>query len=305
MDITEKSAGQPRVEEAAEKWIKIFNELGYAGFQKAEREQELDERFGEDNWITAHFFDGKIIPLEEAAKVYGEAYYEFLRDNPDIRDWIVRTASEVYDIQQSNFKSGLDFTLQECGAVHLQDIAVRRALTRLKLEDEGIKYDKKNLPAVKIFEGTHPVQIRGHKTEGYILNPGKVPFHRPELILDTEQKGWWESYSAEDFYQRNKVLLVKPDNFISMLAFVSNSMLLFQHEAGNYYSADCSGKKLQDSLRLIREKQYKSICSNTKDISFTEVAGSPSQTYPEWQKTINNLDMPYKGERRRIKFGDL
>ncbi|MFC1731984.1 hypothetical protein ACFL6I_16820 [candidate division KSB1 bacterium] len=42
--------------------------------------------------------------------------------------------SEVYDIHPSNVESGLDYSNQECDATHLQDISVRRALTRIKLE---------------------------------------------------------------------------------------------------------------------------------------------------------------------------
>jgi nicotinate-nucleotide adenylyltransferase len=105
------------------------------------------------------------------------------------------TASDVYDIQPSNVESGLDYHKQECTATHLQDIAVRRVLVRLG----------------RSFKGDHLVQIRGHESEGYRLNPGKVPFHEPESIIEpTFAPGrWWDAHSVEDFWQSNKVLEVR------------------------------------------------------------------------------------------------
>jgi hypothetical protein len=39
-----------------------------------------------------------------------------------------------------------------------------------------------------------------------ILSPGRVPFHRPDLIEKPELNGWWEKSSVESFYQSNRLL---------------------------------------------------------------------------------------------------
>jgi hypothetical protein len=53
------------------------------------------------------------------------------------------------------------------------------------------------------------VEIRGCNAEGHCLNAGRVPFHRPELIVPAprEHPPWIQAGSVEDFWQSNKVLL--------------------------------------------------------------------------------------------------
>ena len=95
----------------------------------------------------------------------------------------------------TNVQSGLDYSIQEDTASHLHDIAVRNAVSRLGRE----------------FSGDHLVEIRGHTSEGYRLNPGQVPFHLPDKVLLPSQSAgtWWKSHSIEDFWQSNKVLVVR------------------------------------------------------------------------------------------------
>ena len=77
----------------------------------------------------------------------------------------------------------------------LQDIAVRRCLKRLN----------------RSFQGDHLVQIRGHDSEGFRLNPGQVPFHEPDSVLrpSLSSRSWWQENSVEDFWQSNKLLQVR------------------------------------------------------------------------------------------------
>ncbi|MDD5746935.1 MAG: hypothetical protein PHO30_06725, partial [Candidatus Omnitrophica bacterium] len=49
---------------------------------------------------------------------------------------------------------------------------------------------------------------RGPQSEGYFLNPGYVPFHRPELIIQPQLAGWWKPYSIEGFYQSAKAIIL-------------------------------------------------------------------------------------------------
>jgi hypothetical protein len=296
---------QSLVDDLADKWLKIFNELTYAGFKKQKIYEGLDRKFGEENWFPAHFFEGKVVSRLEGYLIYEESYYQFLKDTPEIREWIINTASEVYDIQPSNVECGMDYSNQECGATHLQDISVRRSLTRLKLEEEGKDYAPENLPVIPIFKGDHLVQIRGHTTEGYCLNPGKVPFHKPEAILDTEQKGWWDNESVEGWYQKNKVLLVDPDNMNLRLVIAGSSDVFFELSRQEYYSAEYSGKSLSKSLWLKKGKDARRLLSVKDDNHYIDVKDSPRMSFAQWQETMQNLELPYSGSKLRINFGCL
>lgn len=174
-------------------WITV-GRPGYVGHRHRKRVGQLNRQFGEENWRISYQWHDSVMDRDAALGHYEDAYYESLKNRPEVLDWLCHTASEVYDIAPSNVESGLDYSRQECSAVHLQDIAVRRCLKRLS----------------RRFEGDHLVQIRGHESEGYRLNPGRVPFHAPEQILkpSLSHGTWWEENSIEDFWQSNKVLQV-------------------------------------------------------------------------------------------------
>jgi len=171
----------------------IIGRPGFAGKRKLERREELQEKFGTANWQIVHLVEGKLLSREKALQYYEEGYFHFFEKNPEILEWLIATAEDIYDTAPSNIKSGLDYTIQETASIHLQDIAIRRVLKRLN----------------KKFEGGRLLQIRGTDNEGSILNPGLVPFHQPELIFQPQLKGWWHKNTIESFWQSNKVLAVK------------------------------------------------------------------------------------------------
>lgn len=200
-------------------WLIILGELGFFGRGKQEVFERLDERFGADNWLLRWYVDGRIEDKAGAIQQYEDAYFHFLQGNLNVLEWLVKTASDVYDNAESNVQSGLDYKVQESNATHLQDIAVRRVLQRLGRQ----------------FEGDHLVQIRGHETEGFALNPGQVPFHKPELILPRNMKrAWWNPDSVEAMYQHNKALLVKPEAFLVSHAITANGEWYVRNEK-NWY----------------------------------------------------------------------
>lgn len=125
------------------------------------------EPLGRATGVSSISWKDAFIDRDEALTLYEEAYFQHFTSNPDDLDWICETASDVYDIAPSNIESGLDCHKQECRAIHLRDIAVRRCLERLG----------------RTFEGDHLVQIRGHDSEGFRLNPGQVPFHDADAML--------------------------------------------------------------------------------------------------------------------------
>ena len=182
----------------------IIGRPGYAGKKKQLRRLELQEKFGEGNWKIAHLVDNNLLSREEALVYFEDSYLYFFQNNPEILDWLVSTAKDVYDNNLTNIKSGLNYLIQETPDSHLQDIAIRRVLKRLN----------------RIFSGNNFLQIR-EECEGSILSTGQVPFYKPDLILQPQLKGWWSKNSIESFWQSNKVLAIKIDK----LKTISSSMV--------------------------------------------------------------------------------
>ena len=58
-------------------------------------------------------FSGKIIAEDVAIQIYEDAYYEFFDTHRDKLEWLINTASDVYDTAPSNVQAGLDYKIQE------------------------------------------------------------------------------------------------------------------------------------------------------------------------------------------------
>lgn len=168
---------------------------GFAGKRKAERDAERDRQYGPGNWTIGFLWGDLIVERALALQFYEDAYVEFFRSRPDRLEWLVSRGSDVYDNARTNVESGLDYRIQESSATHLQDIALRRAVVRLG----------------QVFRGDHLVEVRGHESEGYQLNPGQVPFHLPQMIhpAPTLCPEWANQDSIEAFWQCNKRFLVR------------------------------------------------------------------------------------------------
>ncbi len=215
--------------------VLISGELSYVGRNWSNIVKDLNKKF-ENEWSHCWFFDEELKDWWDVLELYEEGYYEFLKANSEIREWLVNTASEVYDIAPSNVKSGIDYAVQECGAMHYQDISIRRALTRLKLEEVlHTEWNDPGLPEIKIFYGDHLVQVRGPESEGFQLNPGKVPFHKLEMIPPHTKKGWWEKNSIEDFYQSTKVLLVNSDKLKLQIFSIGEKSCFLKYSKNQFY----------------------------------------------------------------------
>lgn len=178
---------------------KTIERPGYFGKKRDEIIANWDKVHGEGNWRLAYVWDPLIIERREAIQIYEDGYYEYLKTNPEDLDWLVRTASDVYDTAPSNVESGFDYKHQETKNNHIHDIAIRRAVLRLG----------------KWFYGKRLLQIRSRDEESFRFSPGIVPFHLPGMIVKGEIKDyggkgiWWNLNTIEDFYQRNKVLQIK------------------------------------------------------------------------------------------------
>jgi len=224
--------------------VVIYDELSQFGKGVEGVFANLDERFSKGNWHIGWDVNGKVVGKADVLQFYEDSYYKYLKDNPHVLEWLVNTASEVYDNSLTNIDCGTDYSNQETTAAHYQDIAVRRVLQRLERK----------------FEGNHPVQIRGHTSEGYVLNPGQVPFHKPEVILPHSNKRmWWKTNSVEAFYQHNKVIVVHPnDLMVQPDVITTEGDVLYQHTKAIYYKSNSIPLHLQkirgrDARRLTHE----------------------------------------------------
>ena len=174
----------------------ILEHPGYFGKKRDELYEKWDKELGKNNWRIAYVFGKTVVPRKMGIQIYEDAYHEFLKNNHELLEWLVSTASDIYDTAPTNVHSGFDYEIQETSNNHLHDISIRRAVARLGT----------------CFKGKRLLRIRSNDSEGYVLSPGIVPFHLPELIFQGEIKDygnkgiWWQEKSIEDFYQKNKVL---------------------------------------------------------------------------------------------------
>ncbi len=176
-----------------EYWKHGYIRPGHFGWKRRRIEKQLNQWFGEGDWHILYRMGNSFITRREAVQLYEEAYFEYFQKNPKELNDLLDKASDIYDTAPSNVESQTDYSKQETGAQHLHDIAIRRVVKRL---GQG-------------FRGDKLVEIRGPKSEGFRWNPGVVPFHRPDLILQPALRGWWAQGSIEDFFQSNKAIVLK------------------------------------------------------------------------------------------------
>lgn len=176
-------------------WV-IAERPGYFGRHRDERHRQYDAEYGSENWRLSWVVAGRTFSLAAALMLYEDAYCRFLESSTDALEDLIASAADVYDDALSNVESGLDYSRQETGRTHLQDVALRRCLVRL-----GRWFSGSALIQIRDSLGEHPLSIT--------LSPGRVPFHRPDLLLSPELVGWWLPGSTESFYQSNKVLEVR------------------------------------------------------------------------------------------------
>lgn len=191
----------------------MLNEVPIFGNRRKRAMGNLRNKFGD--FTLAHYV-GKLRSQKDVVNLFEEAYFEHLSKNSELLEWLVTTASDVYDKEPEDTESGLDYSKQG-EYTHLQDIAIRRVIKRFG----------------KQFEGKQLLRVRSKDPDGNVLSPGNVPFHKTELINNfNHNKQWWKPGSVEDFYQKSKALLVKPKT-LKLLATIANSTYV-ETETGTY-----------------------------------------------------------------------
>jgi hypothetical protein len=184
------------------KGVKIFKDLhmewktagrpGQFGRRRDEAFRRYDAEYGAGKWRLAWRWGSDYLSFPEACEIYEQAYMEDSHMREGLWKRLVGEASGVYDIDPSDFQNR-DYSSQPGASTQLQHIAINRVV-----DARGWR-----------FEGGKLVQIRGHGSHwGRSLSPGKVAFHRPEMIVVPHLKGWWDDGSVECWYQSAKELQV-------------------------------------------------------------------------------------------------
>jgi hypothetical protein len=180
------------------------NSTGYLGKQRNEEWTKRDALYGQGDWEMGWLVEGKYLQYPEVCQLYGDAYYRYFQMRPELLDYLVEIASDVYDYDPIDIGAGLDFSKRGDVVTHIQDTAIRRCVKRFSRQFKGDK-----LLQIRDRAGEHPLSIA--------LSPGQVPFHKPELLSRPDnlatitQEAWWLPGSVEDFYQRAKRLCVKKE----------------------------------------------------------------------------------------------
>ncbi|MFH1916889.1 MAG: hypothetical protein ABIJ21_06535 [Nanoarchaeota archaeon] len=168
---------------------------GQTGFKKSELEAELNKEYGERNWRRVHEFNGRILKKPEIFSICEAAYLMHSLDREEYWKHLLVDAKDIYDMKMEETESGLDYTIQH-EFTRFHDICIRNVVYKRGWQ----------------FSGDKLIQIRWNEAEpdwySIHFDPGKVPFHRPDLIIAPHLKGWWDDNSVEDFYQSNKILQV-------------------------------------------------------------------------------------------------
>jgi len=168
---------------------------GHLGPRRLSFERYMNQNFGEGKWGFEHLLNGKKVDFSEILGLYEEAYVAYFRNNSELVDWLVKNYRDVYDTSPSNVESGEDYQIQETlqAGLHLQDVAIRRALRKLG----------------KTFQGDRLLQVRGKESEGYCLSPGQLPMLPNYCNYKYLPRGWWKRNSIECWYQATRVVTVE------------------------------------------------------------------------------------------------
>ncbi len=217
-------------------WVAVGTP-GYAGPQKKQWQQILDERFGADAWRLSHYVRGRIVSKPEALREYEQSYRVYLQSRPALVEFLVNTCGNVYDDQVPNVYDDA-YEQPHTRSNHYQDIAVRRVIAELVDDitwptvtatpaettdlvdfNDGQVY---HLPRARGFRGQYLLQIRSAESSGFMLSPAVVPVHDPSLIIThPQQDGWYlhegcQHLSVEAFWQMSKVVEVRYDRFLAL-----------------------------------------------------------------------------------------
>ena len=154
-----------------ERWHRV-GRPGALGSRKKEVVYNYDKVYHPGDWRLVWDINGRPGDDQAALVLYDAAYAKYFEDHVDELEWIAEHFSDVFDNNISNVNSGSDYSLQEFGGNHYQDIAIRRCMIR-----KGWW-----------FQGNDLLEIR-MKMPGAKWSPANIPFHKPDFIPKPELPG--------------------------------------------------------------------------------------------------------------------
>lgn len=184
-------------------WKSIGNRsTGYLGERRNEEWKKRDILYGAGNWQMGWMVDDKYLEYPEVCQLYTNAYYEYFKMRPELFEFLLEIASNVYDDAPANVEAGTDFHNRGKTKTHIHDTAIRECVKRF-----GRNFRGEKLLQVSHASNKHPLS--------QALSPGQVPFYNPAILSfpdnlkEIQKDSWWLPGSVEDFYQRAKRLCAK------------------------------------------------------------------------------------------------
>lgn len=172
---------------------------GFFGKKRDNIVWTLNHLHGKDGWRLAWVVGEKSFTYEEACILFYErSYFEHIRRRPeDIQ--LLRSFGECIDNAPTNTQSGFDYSIQESGSTHIQDIAVRNVMRGLGVWFEGPR--------------DHILTVRGSDSNGARFSPGNIQLFDTSLITQpSEAPRWAAKGSVEDFWQSNKWVQLRKES---------------------------------------------------------------------------------------------
>ncbi len=210
---------------------------GHAGEKKSNWEGFFNSRFGAGNWRIGHYVRGKIVPVSEAIAEYEQGYRVYLRDHPEIVNFLVFHCGNVFDDNITNVHDE-SYRQPHTHLNHYQDISIRRIISELVDDPDWPAVTETpagdaalidlntgqthQLPRARGFRGNYLLQVREPASPGFMLNPAVVPVHDPALLTSLPTMNDWylkegcSHLSIEAFWQMSKVIEVRYNRFLEL-----------------------------------------------------------------------------------------
>lgn len=156
--------------------------------------RQLNKTYGFLTWRFAwKVAPDRCVPFRRAVALYEKSYEIHLRTHPEKLHYLVTEACDVFDNDESNVVSGVNYFIQGAKLTHLQDIAIRRVMQTLG----------------QSFCGNRLIRVRKTRNAdaiGRSLSPKFVTFCDPEIVQLFSPTDQHPVPTVEDFWQNNRVV---------------------------------------------------------------------------------------------------
>lgn len=159
-----------------------FIQVGDLGQNRDKFLAKVTRVAGKGNWFWTFTLGKKFYSWELGMQFYEDAFWEYFRGHANLLKNLVTNYNNIYVVNRFDAESGLDYRKQNQNQDHINDIAIRRCLTRF-----GINFKGKDL-------------LNLHQTD---YSDTVVPFHLSHLCdKKISAKTWWAA---------NRFIVVAPE----------------------------------------------------------------------------------------------